>query len=112
MTISAEGPQIGLNKHIIVCGEHESIDIFIRSLRRKYISRIIPVVILSETALPDALAKKIAKYPEVYFMLGNPLSQEDLKTCQVNFADKAVIYSKLEFVSTDEGRLSKDHKVR
>lgn len=109
--IDSDDPPIGLSNHIIVCGEHESIHIFVRSLRRKYISRVIPVVILSEAPLPVALIQKVERYPEVYFMLGNPLDREDLKTCQVKYADKAVIYSKLEFEGVDEEPLSKDHQV-
>lgn len=104
-------PLIGLNNHIIVCEEYESIDIFIKSLRKKYLSRIVPIIILSPKRPSQSMVEKIHIYPEVYYVPGSALNKEDLKKCFIKNADKAIIYSKLEFNSENQQMLSKDHKV-
>jgi hypothetical protein len=104
-------PSIGLNNHIIVCEEYESIDIFIKSLRKKYLSRIIPIIILSPQRPSQLMVEKIHIYPEIYYVAGTPLNREDLKKCFIKNADKAIIYTKLEFNSQRQKMLSRDHKV-
>lgn len=104
-------PPPGLANHVIVCGEHESVDIFVKALRKKYLSRVVPVVVLSEAELCAGLRWRLAQFPRVYFVPGSPLSKHDLKACQVKYADKAVVYSKLDSRSTKRARLSKDHRT-
>lgn len=111
-SIESINPQQGLVNHILVCQEHACVSLLVRALRKRHLEYSIPIVILSTKPLNKDDASELENYDDVYFVLGDPVSEKDLKKCFVKNADKAVIYRNLEEGEVGEGGLAKDHKVR
>lgn len=105
-----ENSHHSLENHILICEEFQGIDIFIKSLRKKYLQQVIPIVILSTKRIPITLKNKIEKFPQIYYLCGDPLNKDDLKRCHIKTASKAIIYSSLDQEKNDE-IISKDEKT-
>ncbi|EGR28582.1 hypothetical protein IMG5_172560 [Ichthyophthirius multifiliis] len=82
-----------VTNHIVLCGIHPSIYYFILPLRAKYLKEYQYIVILSEEQ-PTKIWNDINRFPKIIFIKGSPLKHEDLMRANINFADKAVIFSK------------------
>ena len=82
-----------LTDHVLVCGCPSSIETFVHTLRPRHIgySKIMPIVFLNPTPPSEALWAEVAKYPEVYIVLGNPLETRDLVRAGVLTLGRAII---------------------
>lgn len=93
MTLISIKDSIKVTNHIVLCGIHPSIYYFILPLRAKYLKEYQYIVILSEEQ-PTKIWNDINRFPKIIFIKGSSLKHEDLMRANINFADKAVIFSK------------------
>ena len=86
--------------HIIVCGIHSSIENFIMPLRSRHLKeyQLQKIVIITgehdehdEDNSEQFLLNQIAKYKDIYRVIGSPLKQETFIKANINYADKVVI---------------------
>eukprot|EP00744_Colponema_vietnamica_P002453 GILI01003843.1.p1 GENE.GILI01003843.1~~GILI01003843.1.p1 ORF type:complete len:913 (+),score=151.79 GILI01003843.1:165-2741(+) len=82
-----------ISNHIVVCGVVPSMFYFIAPLRAKYLKEFKPIVILNPTLPPDTVWRSICQFTGVYFILGSPLSEDDLEKANIKRANKAVVFS-------------------
>lgn len=81
-----------ITNHIVLCGIHPSLYYFILPLRAKYLKEWQYIVILSDQS-PNKIWEFIKRFPKIIYIKGSPLISEDLMRANINFADKAVIFS-------------------
>ncbi|KAL4473536.1 hypothetical protein ABPG74_022400 [Tetrahymena malaccensis] len=93
VTLISLRDSIKVTNHIVLCGIHSSIYYFILPLRAKYLKEFQYIVILCEEQ-PTKIWNDINRFPKIIFIKGSPLKHEDLMRANIQFADKAVIFSK------------------
>jgi len=69
--------------HIIICGIVPHMINFVMPLRAKYLSRIIPIVILNTEVPTEKIWHQISFFPEIYFIKGSALNEHDLDRANV-----------------------------
>ncbi|CAG8585483.1 14279_t:CDS:10 [Cetraspora pellucida] len=82
--------------HILLCDYSQTtfprnLDCFVSPLRKPYLEKITPIVILSPTRPTQSQWKILCQFDQVYFVQGNPMMREGLDCGRVRFAKQAVI---------------------
>ncbi|CAI2193066.1 2613_t:CDS:2, partial [Funneliformis geosporum] len=82
--------------HILLCDYSPTIfprnlDCFVSPLRKSYLEKITPIVILSLVRPSQSQWKILSQFDQVYFVQGNPMTREGLELGRVKHAKQAVI---------------------
>ncbi|CAB5366174.1 unnamed protein product [Rhizophagus irregularis] len=82
--------------HILICDYSPTIfprnlDCFVSPLRKPYLEKIIPIVILSLVRPSQSQWKILSHFDQIYFVQGNPMTREGLELGRVKHAKQAVI---------------------
>jgi hypothetical protein len=77
--------------HIVVCGIHSALYSFILPLRASYLKELMYVVILNPEPPSQELWGQISIFPNLIYIRGSPLVNEDLVRAGIKNAKKAVI---------------------
>ncbi|CAG8668735.1 10618_t:CDS:10 [Dentiscutata erythropus] len=85
-----------ITDHILLCDYSQTtfprnLDCFVSPLRKPYLEKIIPIVILSPTRPSQSQWKILCQFDQVYFVQGNPMMREGLDCGRVRFAKQAVV---------------------
>ena len=84
-----------IKNHILVCGFTPSISQFVIPLRMKYLSEIIPIVILYKKPLCEKDWNSLCYFPKIYYIKGSALVKGDLIRANINYCRKVVIFSNM-----------------
>ncbi|EKX33910.1 hypothetical protein GUITHDRAFT_119893 [Guillardia theta CCMP2712] len=78
--------------HVLLCGNINSIQEFVKTLRSKHVASQAIVILFPEIPSP-VWWQHLAHFPDVFFVQGTPLDQRDLVRAGVLGLDKAIILS-------------------
>ncbi|CAG8578815.1 11864_t:CDS:10, partial [Ambispora gerdemannii] len=84
-----------ISDHIILCDYSQTIfprnlDCFVSPLRKSYLGKITPIVILSPARPNQSQFRILSQFHQVYFVQGNPMTREGLESGRVTHAKQAV----------------------
>lgn len=91
-SVAAELPS--LKDHVIVIGNMDHIISFVRTLRLKYLTDTIPIVLLAEHPPTESVWSRLSNFPFLFFVRGTPLNPDDLDRAGIEFARTVVIVTK------------------
>jgi hypothetical protein len=80
-----------IKDHIVVCGIHSALYSFILPLRARYLKELMYIVILNPEPPGPELWNQISVFPNLIYVRGSPLVNEDLIRAGIKHAKKAVI---------------------
>ncbi|CAG8693021.1 13843_t:CDS:2, partial [Acaulospora morrowiae] len=81
--------------HILLCDYSptlfpRNLDCFVSPLRKSYLEKITPIIILSPVRPSQSQWKILSQFDQVYFVQGNPMTREGLENGRVRYAKQAV----------------------
>ncbi len=84
-----------ITDHILLCDYSPTIfprnlDCFVSPLRKSYLEKITPIIILSLVRPSQSQWKILSQFDQVYFVQGNPMTREGLELGRVKHAKQAV----------------------
>lgn len=94
-----------IRDHIVVCGIHSALYSFILPLRARYLKELMYIVILNPEPPGPELWNQISVFPNLIYVRGSPLVNEDLIRAGIKHAKKAVIMDSGKNNSTDIPRV-------
>jgi hypothetical protein len=94
-----------IKDHIVVCGIHSALYSFILPLRARYLKELMYIVILNPEPPNPELWNQISIFPNLIYVRGSSLVNEDLIRAGIKHAKKAVIMDSGKINSNDATRI-------